>query len=104
MKRKNMYLDQVMEANENIMKGMLKMALSVELKEIITEGEQRNGRLDRIAKKSEAQASLEAEKAKLKVETKAVEMVKKLLERGLNVGDGAENTEFAMGKIIEPQQ
>ena len=125
---KNAYLDRVMEANKGIMREVMKMSLSAELKEIIMEGAERNGWLDEITKKAAKeveQARLEAdknveiikleverakraeeksEKARLEVEEKAIEVAKKLLKRGLSIDDISEDTGLAVDRIVELQQ
>ena len=45
---KNAYLERIIEANKKILKELLKMSLSVEVKEIIMERAERNGWLDEI--------------------------------------------------------
>ena len=124
---KNAYLDRIMEANKEILKEVLKMSLSAEVKEIIMEGAERNGWLDEImaratkkaeekveiikleverarlaeekAERARLEAEEKAEKARLEAEEKAVEVAKKLLKRGLNAEDISEDTGLPINRI-----
>ena len=65
---KNAYLDRIIEANKGILKEVLKMSLSAEVKEIIMEGAERNGWLDEIMARAAKKAEEKVEIIKLEVQ------------------------------------